>query len=378
MRAARRALHARRRLRVLTPWRGASKPPPVGRRFRTVTFGSWRGRLVWGVLGVAAAIAGILVAAPAFAHPQPPPPSWAIWVSGGPRSEPDVLMNITETTPKDCGRSRVTVNIDWSASNPGQKQPKIAYVLFAINAYVAPQQIRVRYPATSGSPIQGNERWHIPYHRSVRYYDSAGEIVLAHTPGPDVQELELSMTAKIARRAGHLACYVASPQLQDYAAETTALDNMQNLGDGWLNKGHHKLPGVGCCIPNDSIVDSSVVGMEPDRAALDAGGIVTGRRIRVICGIGPDPGPSEKNDPWWAATALAVTSNCGAVQTFRALNANSDLNIRLFIAGALISAAAAILIEALAAGHGHGRTQPEPSEPASTLLDQSHPLFKVP
>jgi hypothetical protein len=334
-----------------------SRPTQLGSRrgFRTVRFGSPRARLAWGLAGVTAATVAVAVASPAFVDPQAPPASWAIWASAGPRADPGVLMQVTQITPSDCGRSRVTLSIDWSAANLRGKMPKIKNVLFAINSFVAPRQIRVRYPA-AGGPIQGTERWEVPYHRAFRYYSAAGEIILAKIPPGQVQELELSFSAKIARRAGHLSCYVASPELQEYAAETTALDNMQNLGDGWLDHGH-RLPGVGCCVPNDAIVDSTVNGMEPDRGALDADGIVVGRRVRVICGVGAAPAAGEKNDPWYDATTLARTSNCGAVQTFRARNASSDLNIRLFIAGALISAAAAMVIEALAAGHG-GQSRP--------------------
>src|SRR5207244_1284353 len=99
------------------------------------------------------------------------------------------------------------------------------------------------------------------------------------------------------------------------------IDDMESLAEHWLDQGH-RLPGVGCCIGNDAVVNASVDGMSPDRGALDAGGIVVGNSVRVICGRGPPPPNSyEKNDPYYYQRELAVTSNCGAVQTFRARNA---------------------------------------------------------
>jgi len=312
-------------------------------RLRTVTFGSWSARVVWAALGVALGVGGYLAAAPAFAGSGAPPPSWAVWMSAGPRSAGGAVINVVEEAPHSCGRSNVLTTLTWGGAKPRYKQ-KIRYVLAAISGHVQPSDIRARFD------VQG--RWTAPYHTTFRAYGQQGEIVFVRIP-PAAQTLELSMKARIATHAGHLACYVATPELEQYAANETALDNMQELGDHWMDETKHQLPGLGCCIAADGVADSAVAGMTPDRGALDAGGLVVGNRVRVICGIQtPDPTGSERDDPYYYWTALAATSNCGAVQTFRAPNAGSDLNVRLFIAGALISAAAAILIEALAVGHG--------------------------
>jgi hypothetical protein len=262
-------------------------------------------------------------------------------------------MNITIEAPQDCGRSLVTATINWaSGTSTAEKQQRIDYLLFAINDRVDPRDVRVSFPTNLG-PIQGSEPWSAPYHERARFYRETAQIVLARLPHR-ATEVQLRMTANVARPAGHLACYVSTPQLQDYASNTQALEAAQYVADGWLGKQGRgsKLPGVGCCVANDSIVDARVREMIPDRGALDAGGIVIGRSVRVACGVQHiEPDPSQKNDPWYYAATLAMTSNCGAVQTFRAINAATDLNIRLFAAGVLVSAAAAILIEALMASH---------------------------
>jgi len=74
-------------------------------------------------------------------------------------------------------------------------------------------------------------------------------------------------------------------------------------------------------------------------------------RILVTCtDVLPNPTRRFVHDPYFYWRMLLDESSCASVQTFRASNAQDKLNLRLFIAGILVSAAVAILLESLLTG----------------------------
>jgi hypothetical protein len=64
----------------------------------------------------------------------------------------------------------------------------------------------------------------------------------------------------------------------------------------------------------------------------------------------PEQGARLEEDPFYVQRYLAEKSSCASVQTFRASDSAGELNRRVFLAGLLLSAAAAMILEALATG----------------------------
>jgi hypothetical protein len=100
-----------------------------------------------------------------------------------------------------------------------------------------------------------------------------------------------------------------------------------------------------------AIVWMAVPHRVPDRSTLDAGARVRRNRVLVTCsGIVPTPIGEQRHDPYFYERTLQEESSCASVQTFRASDAADTLNLRIFVAGILVSAAIGILLEAFVTG----------------------------
>jgi hypothetical protein len=161
------------------------------------------------------------------------------------------------------------------------------------------------------------------------------------------------------RSAGFGSCYETSPDAFEYpGADTTAWDEANNEGEIYFHDpARSPRPMLDYAPLTDAIMRMSVHGESPNRGSLDAGGVVANNLVQLTCtGIVPLPSAAYRRDAFYYERALVAQSNCSSVQTFQADNATTDLNLRVFAAGILLSAAIAMLLEALATGQTAEKT----------------------
>jgi hypothetical protein len=155
--------------------------------------------------------------------------------------------------------------------------------------------------------------------------------------------LHFRLSLDIARDAGYSACTLTSPAVVDLPDDLMWLEASQQA-QAFL---HH--PRLSDHLLNDAIVGMSVKDRVPGRSELDSNAIVRGDSLRLTCGEIPNPRPN-RNDEFFLERTLAEKPSCASVQTFQTSDAAEDLNRRIFLGGLLLSAAVAMLLEALITG----------------------------
>jgi hypothetical protein len=199
-----------------------------------------------------------------------------------------------------------------------------------------------------------------------------GSVLYANRiPWNGVQPLDVRLRmGAIGTSAGYGACYATTPQLFEPSTVNTAWEAAHRTSERYL--GTHNLTSFDPGTLVAAVVDVSVAHEVPDRGALDANGVIAEQAVRVAC----SSSPAEKQETNPAATTLlsATRSNCGSTQTFRSSNAAAILNGRVFGAGLALSAAVAILLEAVFSAHRSSRERSDrESSPDPESSEQEQP-----
>jgi hypothetical protein len=151
------------------------------------------------------------------------------------------------------------------------------------------------------------------------------------------------------KAAGYSSCYLTSPALVEYPGLDEHWEHAANVGGIYFIRQGRRHLDYGPV--TDAFVNMKVPGQRPDRSELDGGGFVRGDSVQLTCaGEIPRGRVKTEEDAFYIQRTVARQPSCASIQTFRASDATEDLNRRLFLAGVVLSAAVAILLEALAIG----------------------------
>lgn len=156
--------------------------------------------------------------------------------------------------------------------------------------------------------------------------------------------LKFRLSLDIARDAGYSACSLTSPALVSFPGHSLMWWEANRQALDFLDH-----PPLADAMLNDAAVGMSVNDRVPDRSELDSNARVRGDSIQLTCGEIPNPKPNPY-DEFFLERVLAEKPSCASVQTFRTSDAAEDLNRRIFLGGLLLSAAVAMLLEALFTG----------------------------
>jgi hypothetical protein len=313
---------------------------------RTVTFGSRPGRVIWALIGATMLAAGYFVVAPSFRTTPEAPRPWGLWVGTdseyrGP--EADTSLTLTIDAAAGCERPAVASGeISWDSLSSfahfaGHHPP--TQISFAVaGAEVTDAQIRAggRWEPMEVTRFRGSylATSDLPPWRKI-----AGRVRF---------RLELA----ISRSSGFEACSLTSPALFEFNGFEPIWQRAQGAAGVGLRRGHERgRPPTRELRFADAVVWMTMKNWEPDRATLDAHAQVRRDRVLVTCTeVLPRPGRRFAGDPSFYERQLLEESSCGSVQRFVAPNSQSDLSLRLFLAGILVSAGVAMLLESLVSG----------------------------
>jgi hypothetical protein len=323
-----------------------------------VIFASRRARAIWAGLGLLLGLAGYLLVAPALESRPPPPRPWGLWFSTDALDKQSYprptswLLRLWVKADRGCGEP-VAVRGEILIANPYQlaRSPRTA-VLSVAGARVLDAEIK---------GISNLRSWRGSIWRPMAVARSH-EAYVAQAPlfgrlepnllGSRAMLFRLSLEAT--RGAGYAACSMTSPALFGLPGDDALWDLAETRGKAFM----YRREGVRMSRPplTDAIVRMSVPGRTPDRSELDAGAVVHGGSVLLTCEDGFNHFlPREaREDEFFYLRTLAAEPSCASVQTFRTSDSSEDLNRRLFLAGLLLSAAVAMLLEAVALG----RTEP--------------------
>lgn len=323
---------------------GSKTSQGVRGRFRTVVFASRRAQLAWGFLGAVALLGGYLLAEPSFESAPSPPPPWGLWVGTNQsyeRSQARLLL-LALNAKDGCGEPvTATGTLAWHPENEKDlyyrpKRPATRLVLGIANANVIQGEVL--------SP--GSHGWH-PMHRKKHL----GTNVLWGRLSPWREadaEVKFRVQLDVSSPAGYEACHLLSPVLFEFQGADPVYVRAASAFEA--------IRGTNGFGIDDAVMWLKIPGLEPDLSALDAGARVRRGRVVVTCtGVTPTPGHRFSHDPYFYQRRLVEESSCGSVQTFRAADAASSLNRHLFLAGILVSAAVALLIEGFLTGKAVSR-----------------------
>ncbi len=320
-----------------------------------MTFASRSARLLWGIFAVLIGLVGYTLASPAFRATPPPPNPWALYVTTNGvskhwRKDPaNWLLNLSVSAKNGCGHPVTvfgTLNTDFLDKLVHQPS---AVLLSIANAQVLNAQIAA-FPLHPTRPGWESARWRpmtISRFRGVYIVEG-----LTRTPSVffNNDSIYFRLTINASRSAGYSACYLTSPGLVEYPGASQTWDKAAQLAEIYQERRHFTRTFEYAPL-NDAIVRMAVPGELPDRTALDAHAVVRSDSLQLTCSAEvPDDPHLLESDYFSYERILATESNCASVQTYREPGAADDLNRRLFLAGVLLSAAVAMLIEAVATG----------------------------
>jgi hypothetical protein len=342
---------------------GADGPSPSSPRrrprWRRVIFSSWRARLSWAGGALLLGIAGYWLAAPAFSDVPSQPRAWGLWVSTNVDHDrsgiQSWLLNLNVDAAGGCQQPAV-VDGELDAGNASGEPASFTQTAdIAVSAsFARVMSVSVasggdgRASGFSQPALGGRPRWsplHLVRFRDV--YIAAGSV--RFVGGTAAFRMRVAATTP----AGYGACYLSSPSLFEYpGADTYLWNDAEGQADVYFSNDRRVTPRLDYAPLTDSIIHLEVDREEPDRGAVDAGGEVADGTVQLTCtgAIPSIPRRAAKQDAFLYERQLVAQSNCSSVQTFRASNAASLLNARIFAAGILLSAATGMLLEALVLG----------------------------
>jgi hypothetical protein len=332
----------------------ARQPRHRPQRLRTVTFSSLRARVIWAAIGIAALVAGYLLAAPSFQPAPNPPEPWGLWIATNGTSMGPYLGKLIELKldgSQNCNAPvNVTGNLQWtrSLSAHGKLVPLRAPTTLVLGI----SEARV---LTGEMSVEGAEGWH-PMH-VARFHNVY--ILEGRAPrwNKEHSTVKLHLMVDASRSAGYGACYITSPALLEYEGPEPAFEVASQAAVYVQSNKALAHTKVHEWLPTDAIVWLNVAHREPDRAALDAHGQVRRGNVLVTCTEADEaPKGQAARDPYYYWRSLVGESSCASVQTFRATDTTETLELRVFLAGILVSAGIGILLEALVTGRVETRS----------------------
>jgi hypothetical protein len=327
--------------------------PGSRRRWREIVFSATRYRVIWGAIAIVPAVGGFFLIRPVLGGAPAPPHTWGLYLTTDsldrhPRRAPaDWLLKLRIKEPDHCGQPALAYGeLEPDDATKLDHLPRFISLGVAGAVISSPQIGRVRVPGGTHSEL----RWRPMRLARFRHgYVATAKIPRGwHSEGEDRTFLRFSVAAS--GGAGYGSCYLTSPALFEYPGEDQRWYTAQSLTNIYLRQ--RRLPRRLEYAPlTDAILYMSAAGKTPDRAATDAGALVRGDSLLLTCsGEVPDRPRRERADAFYYERILLGESSCASVQTFRASDAVESSNLRLFFAGVLLSAAVAMLLEAVVTG----------------------------
>ncbi|MGN6557011.1 MAG: hypothetical protein ACTHLH_03250 [Solirubrobacterales bacterium] len=248
------------------------------------------------------------------------------------------------STPKGCTEPAVARGELQADSASKLKRLPAFFALGVAGAEVMSAEIG--RPLESGSPRKDRFKWRPMDLRPFRHIYVANVSIPKRWVARNGATIYFRLRVSAASQAGYGACYLTSPSLVEYPGADPRWNAAQSLLDIFLqNRG--KWSQLEYAPLNDAILSMAVHGKLPDRSAIDAGALVRGDSLLLTCsGEIPDEPHRLEEDAFHYERVLVGESSCASVQTFRASDAADSLNLRLFFAGVLLSAAVGMLLEA--------------------------------
>ena len=293
---------------------------------------------------------GVWLVWPSIAPVGDPPPSWGLWVGvtypsrSQPKLATQLFARMSLKTDGCTDKTKLTGTLANLEPPAGQPVARPATILLVT---AGPE-------ARSGTVHQeGVSR---PAPLAVESH-KGGSALHAEVLWDGTRPLEITVQlASVGRPAGYGGCYVTSPQLFDSSTVNAAWEIAHRAADAYSHT-HSRTPFDPAKLVA-GVLDVSVRHKVPDRGAIDANGVIADQAVRVECSLSTPATDEEVS----AALVLqaATRSNCGSTQTFHASDAATILNARVFGAGLALSAAVAILLEAIFSDHRTRSTRKRP------------------
>lgn len=292
---------------------------------------------------------GALLVAPALRSPPAPVQPWALWVGTDARDKEVFalpagwLLRLWIDADGGCGQSAtVRGELQISQAYKLARSPR-TLILSVAGARVRAAEVKgildfqvdsvARWQRVATSRRGGGYVVQAPLRNRIEPSLWSGRVLL------------FRFRVDASREVGHESCSMSSPVLFGNGGKYQAWYQASSAGEALLRgRGAGAQP-----VMDGAIVRMAVPDRVPDRSELDAGAQVHGRSLLLTCddGFAHFPPRAAREDDFFTMRSLVEQSSCASVQTFRAPDAAEDLNRRLFLAGALISAAVAVLLAAI-------------------------------
>jgi hypothetical protein len=307
---------------------------------------------------------GAVLAAPSLRSPPAPAHPWALWIGTDARDKPAHALPA-------CWLLRLWIGADEGCEEAAMVRGELQ----VSQAYKLARSPRLLVLSIAGTRVHGAEvkgilnlrPGPVPLWRPARTSPYGDGFVIR---APLRSRIERSLwvgrvllfrfRVDASRAGGYGSCSISSPALFGMAGQQPLWYQASAVGEALLRE---RAPVVQP-VMDDAIVQMSVPGRIPDRSELDAGAKVRGRSLLLACddGFAHFPPRAAREDDFFNMRTLVEQSSCGSVQTFKAHGASEDRERRLFFAGALVSAAVAILLAAVGApGLWRRREEERPS-----------------
>ncbi|MGN6588305.1 MAG: hypothetical protein ACTHKT_12695 [Solirubrobacterales bacterium] len=314
-------------------------------------------------MAVLLGVLGAILVAPALQSPPAPAHPWALWVGTDARDgrafplPASWLLRLWVDADEGCEQP-VTVRGELQISQAYKlaRSPRLL-VLSVAGAHVYGAEVKGILTLRAGP----EPRWRrAPISRRGGGY--AIQARLRNRIEPDLwvgRVLLFRFRVDAGREVGHESCSITSPALFGSAGENQLWYQAGAAGEVLLRKRGPVIKPV----MDDAIVQMAVPDRVPDRSELDAGAKVHGASLLLTCedGFAHFPPRTAREDDFFTMRTLAEQPSCAGVQTFRAPDAPEDLNRRLFLAGALISTAVALLLASIGPTSRRRRKEARPS-----------------
>lgn len=329
-----------------------------GRRskFREVVFSGGRYRIAWALTGLALGLVGFLVVQPTLGGRPVPPHTWGLYLTTDSldrhwRTESaDWLLTLKLSAPSDCGGPAMVYGELHPDALAKLNHPPHFFSFGVAGAKVERAELgKLMNPANTSKSFR---RW-----KSMRLIPFRHGFI-AEGPIPHTFSVQneyviyFRFFADVSQGAGYESCYLTSPSLFEFAGADQRWQNASSLTNIYLERSRPHL-GTEYAPVSDAVVYMSAEGKIPDRAAIDVGAEVRANRLLLTC-TGELPQQPKEGDAFFYERTLLTESSCASAQTFRASDADTSSNLRLFFAGILLSAAMAMLLEALVTGRSAG------------------------